>query len=225
MLSRFFTRQEQLVMIFLGCSIIIGSAVIYWAYASEPEVVPGVEIEPSEIHEDFQVQENESVKPKIEPLKIVVSVQGAVQYPEVYRFVEEARVNDALELAGGVEPLADTTSINLAAPLVDGSTIYIPLRKKGDDGKRLLKNHASYLLEGNPRPLSENNGVPARSRVNINTATQSELESLPGVGPSYARAIIEYRKQRPFNKVDDIMSIRGIGGKRYEEIRELISVR
>lgn len=111
------------------------------------------------------------------------------------------------------------------APLIDGSTIYIPFLKTNGDGKPLLKNHTSYLLSASPPTIPENDGVSNASRVNINTATQRELETLPGVGASYAQAIITYRVLRPFENIEDVMVVRRIGGKRYEHIREMISVR
>jgi competence protein ComEA len=181
-------------MVFLGCAIIVGSTVLYWVYIMEPEVITGEDIESSESL--APVQEEEGVlRTAIEEPELMVSVQGAVQDPEVYRFAVGACVDDALELAGGVEPLVDTTSINLAVPLVDGSTLFIPLSKKVDTETLLLKNHSSYLLGMITQSEVEKSGVSESSKVNINTATQAELETLTGVGPTYAQAIIASRTQ------------------------------
>lgn len=213
------TRREQLVLLFVGCSIIIGSAVMFFIRTPDANVP---------VIEEIETPEKESppastVNPP-EVLPVVVSVQGSVQTPGVYQFDQTARVADALESAGGEVSLADTTSINLAARLVDGTTIYIPHRKESDSDASLAKNHAAYLLGGIASQPGSIAGSPTSSLININTATQAQLETLPGIGEAYARAIIAHRTRQPFRKVEDIMQVRGIAEKCFEGMRDLISV-
>lgn len=219
MLSRFMTRREQLVLLFVGCSIIAGSGVMYFMRASDSEVPLAEEAEPP-------AAETQPVVPDDSPeaLLLVVSVQGSVQFPGVYRFASSGRVADAIESAGGAEPLADTTSINLAARLVDGTTLYIPGHREKDAAASLAKNHGGYLLGGAVFSAGVTGSASSSPRININTATQAELETLPGIGPAYAGAIIVHRTRGPFRKVEDIMEVRGIGEKRFEGMRDLISV-
>lgn len=133
---------------------------------------------------------------------MVIYVSGAVANPGVYNLGEGARVEEAVERAGGFSSDADTASINLAAKLRDGMQINV------------LK--AGELL---PSPDS------GAKRININTASQQELESLKGIGEEKARAIIEYReKNGPFHVPEDMLRVKGIGPSTLRNIRDLITV-
>jgi competence protein ComEA len=218
MLSRFMTRREQLVLLFVGCAIIIGALALYLTRPVKSDAAAT----------DSAVAIERAIPTIVETpreaIEIIVSVQGAIEVPGVYRFAEGERIADALETAGGVDPQADTTSINLAARLVDGSTLNIPLRKDEEKDIELAKNHASYLLGGTANVTNSSNGGVAGARININTATASELEALPGVGPAYAQAIVDYRARQPFRAIEDVMEVRGIGEARFNGMRDLISV-
>ncbi|HIA47760.1 MAG TPA: ComEA family DNA-binding protein [Candidatus Hydrogenedentes bacterium] len=219
MLSRFIMRREQLVLLFVGCAIIAGSGVMYFINASE-SVVPF----PEEPKRPAPETESLIADDPLEPLPVIVSVQGSVQFPGVYRFDKTGRVAHALESAGGEDPGADTTQINLAAQLVDGTTLYVPRHKESNIAASLAKNHGSYLLGGAVSTSSIIDSNATSPLININTATQAQLETLPGIGEAYARAIIAHRTKQPFRKVEDIVNVRGIAEKRFEGMRDQISV-
>lgn len=143
---------------------------------------------------------------------LYVHVDGAVENPGVYviRGVIP-RVGQAVARAGGLTEDADTTTINLAAPLTDGQKIYVP--HEGESVSEKIPG----MVGASPSPSSE--------LININTATAEELQSLPGVGEVTAAAIIEERERGgPFLSPEDIMRVSGIGEKRFERMRDYIGV-
>lgn len=144
-----------------------------------------------------------------EPPRVVVHVVGAVQSPGLYRLDEGSRVADAVALAGGPGPKADLAAVNLAAPLVDGTQVLVPRRG------------AAAAVGGAP-PAA---GGPAASAgpVRLSTATEEELDTLPGVGPVTAQRIVQYRETHgPFRSVDELDAVPGIGPARLEQLRELV---
>ena len=153
---------------------------------------------------------------------VVVHVAGAVVSPGVRRLPPGSRVIDALDAAGGALPGADLPRINLAAPLVDGQQVYVP-------------------EPGEQPPVAAGAGVPGGAGVaggvagpagsvpgalvDLNTATGEQLDTLPGVGPATAAAIIAHRDQNgPFTSVDQLLDVRGIGEAKLELLRDLVSV-
>lgn len=149
----------------------------------------------------------------IESLRIAVHVVGAVQQPGVYHLAAGSRGDDAVRLAGGATSQADLKQVNLAAVLVDGQQLWIPRR-----GERIPNNSVPNTVPNAPR-----NGVPAL--VDINQATVVDLDRLPGVGPSTARAIVDHRTRNgPFASVDDLLAVRGIGPAKLAELRALVRV-
>lgn len=155
--------------------------------------------------------------------KLVVHVEGAVHSPGVYSLDEGARVNDAILAAGGVLPEGVPGALNLAAPLVDGAKIYVYTREELQPAAAAppLAQGATY------QPVVETPAAasPSGGLISINTASQTELESVPGIGPATARAIIDYRiKNGPFGKVDDLINVSGIGPKTLERLRPYLSV-
>jgi competence protein ComEA len=154
--------------------------------------------------------------PSPTPIVLVVQVSGAVARPGLVRLPEGSRVDDAIKAAGGFRSDADEVRVNLAKRVADGELIVVP-----------------RLGETPPAPVATTPGARATATatsaptiVNINTATVDELDKLPGIGPTTARNIIEYRQANgPFQKPEDIMKVRGIGQSLYDGIKNLISVR
>ncbi len=127
--------------------------------------------------------------------------------PGVYEFTEGARVIDAIDAAGGARSGALLEALNLAAPLADGTQILVP--REGQ--------------EGVAPPVT--GGAVAGGLINVNTATATELEELPGVGEVIAQAIIDYRTENgPFTSVDQLLDVSGIGDATLENIRDLVTV-
>jgi competence protein ComEA len=141
----------------------------------------------------------------------VVYVAGAVARPGVYTLGAAARVTDAVAAAGGAGADADLGVINLAAVVTDGERIYVP--KVGE---------TVPVVVGDARAVGDT--TPA-GPVNVNTATADQLDVLPGVGPTTAAAIVAHREQHgPFQTVEQLGEVRGIGPVKLDALRGLVSV-
>jgi competence protein ComEA len=180
------------------------------------------------------VQRRAAEQPAPAPTRrIAVAVRGAVEKPGLYRFEGDARVQDAVDEAGGAASEADLSDVNLAAPLIDGTTLTIPANTRDAYAARRL-NPAEYTVSGwRPDSAASSGHAPAThasgehsssGRVNINTAGQAELEGLPGIGPALAARIIQHRAEAPFRRAEDLQHVSGIGEKRFEAVRDLILV-
>jgi competence protein ComEA len=144
----------------------------------------------------------------------VVHVVGAVVEPGVYELPAGARGDDAVRAAGGLTGDADSRAVNLALQLIDGEQLVIPRR-----GETLPTNAPRH------QPGATAAGTTAPRLVNINRATVAELDQLPGVGPSTARAIVEHRERYgPYATVDDLLAVRGIGPAKLAEMRAMVTV-
>lgn len=169
-------------------------------------------VSPSAVPAASSVVASGSTSPTPDPsasgAEVVVDVAGMVRRPGVYRFPAGARVVDAVRRAGGTRSGADLSLLNLAAPLVDGTQILVS------------KQGAPAPAGAGATPTGGVGGL-----ININTATETELESLNGVGPVTANAIIQYRTEHgPFRSVDDIVNVSGIGPVTLEDLRPFITV-
>lgn len=148
----------------------------------------------------------------------VVDVVGAVRHTGVVSLPATARVIDALTAAGGALPNADLERINLAAHLVDGMRIAVPRRGAPTDP-------AAPTGDSGAAAGSSGGTQTPDSPLDLNAATQGELEALPGIGPSLAQAIIQERdREGGFHTVDDLRRVRGIGDVRFAQLRELVRV-
>jgi competence protein ComEA len=146
--------------------------------------------------------------PTSTPAPIRVHVSGAVGQPDVYELPAGSIVKDAVEAAGGPTDSANLDGVNLAVELHDQQQVYVP--RQGETVPMA--------------PATEDEGA-ASGPVNINTATAAELETLPGIGPKTADTIVEYREANgPFETIEDIMDVPGIGEGTFEKIKDRIAV-
>jgi competence protein ComEA len=140
---------------------------------------------------------------------ILVHVSGCVHNPGVYALPRTSRMQDAILAAGGLLPEADEQILNLAAPLKDGERVKVSSRRPT----------AAALPPDSTLPAT--GGGP----VNLNWATQAELESLPGIGPEMAKRILDYRDQNgPFENIEAIQQVSGIGPATFARLQNLITV-
>lgn len=154
---------------------------------------------------------------------IVVHVAGAVVNPGVYQLKEGQRVHEAVEAAEAASD-ADLELLNLAAILRDSDKIYVPRKGEGFQPGWTGGSNGSGDYGGSGGSSGSPTGV--RFPININTATASELDALPGIGPSLSNAIITHRKKNgPFATPHDIVAVPGIGEKKYEQMADLIVAR
>ena len=158
---------------------------------------------------------------------ITVYVSGEVVKPGVYVLLATARVIDALQAAGGATNQADLVVVNLAAPLVDAAQVFIP-RMGSTPRVTLPRPHAGINLSiaGAGAGAGAVGGATSTAGiVDINSATISDLDALPGVGPSTAQAIIDYRVANgPYASVDDLLNVRGIGPSKLAAMRARVRV-
>ena len=149
--------------------------------------------------------------------EIIIHVSGSIKEEKIVSLPEGSRVNDAIEAVGGVTKEADLTNVNLAYILEDGEKIYIP--KKGEE---IPNNNSEKTVFSNSTASSFNK----TEKININKATQAELETIPGIGPSTALKIVDYRNENgKFKSTQDIKNVPGIGDSKYENMKEYITVK
>lgn len=152
---------------------------------------------------------------------IIVYICGAVKENKVITLNENSRICDAIDAVGGLTDDADLSNINLAYMLEDGEKIYIP--KKGEEIK-IDSSISSNILSSSYNNYSSNN--EKNNKININKASQTELETIPGIGPSTALKIINYREQNgKFSSIEDIKNVSGIGDSKYNQIKDYISIK
>lgn len=148
---------------------------------------------------------------------VIVHVGGAVVEPGVRELEEGARVQDAIEAAGGFAEGAARDSLNLARMLADGEQVVVPLQLSDEEIAA-----AASGAEGSGVPVA---GARPNGKVNINTASVSELDALPGVGPSTAEKIVTEREANgPFATAEDLKRVSGIGDKKYAALADAICV-
>ncbi len=153
---------------------------------------------------------------------IVVHITGAVKTPGVVRINEGSRIEDVIEAAGGLTEDADISNVNLAYIIEDGIKIRIP--SLNDE----VVNGQNYITEdsGEGIVISDESTNSSSGSININTASQTELETLNGIGPSLASRIISYREENgKFKTIEDIKNVTGIGDSKYENIKDFIRVK
>ncbi|WP_169252405.1 ComEA family DNA-binding protein [Brevibacterium sp. 'Marine'] len=177
--------------------------------------------------------------------KVIVHITGAVNDPSVVTLKAGARVQDAVEAAGGLSAGADGEAVNLARVLADGEQIHIPAEGEepaagvdgagadgtGQDGTGSSGTGGAGAGGGSGSPgtadssAAANSGAPGQAgKVDLNTADATTLETLPGVGPVTAEAIISHRSQQPFASVEDLLLVKGIGPKTFESLKDLVTV-
>lgn len=145
-----------------------------------------------------------------EETEIYVDVQGAVNKPGVYVLQGKSRLYEAIDMAEGLTLEADISRINQAQLLQDGEKIYVP---------KVNEEFTADII------TDQCSGGIKDTKININTATSEELETITGIGPSTAEKIIDYRKNHGgFLSIEDLMNVKGIGEKTFEKFKDKITI-
>ena len=175
-------------------------------------------------NKDLEISNNQTQETKEE--KIVVHITGAVNKEGIIELEENARLADAIEKAGGAKENADIKNINLATILEDGMKVHIPTveeTKANNQNENNSENSIETQEDTQTKIITSN--TKTQGKININTATEEELDTLPGIGPSTANKIIDYRKENgKFKSVEEIKEVSGIGDAKYEKIKKLITI-
>lgn len=173
-----------------------------------------------EINDQIENNSNEQQIEKNE--NIIVHVSGAVNKEGIVELKNNSRMIDAIDKAGGLRDEADIRNINLAYIIEDGMKIHIPSKEEKESTIIAEGNTDSEIVKQSNVIKSDNN---KKSKININTATKTDFETLPGIGESTALKIIEYRKEKgKFKLKEDIKQVNGIGDSKFNKIKELITV-
>lgn len=199
--------KKHFILIIIGLVIFI--SIVYMRY----EQTKSFQLEDDDFI-DVVAEQDEDLEQSNEfaddETTFIVDIKGEINRPGVYEVDQSARVNDVIHLAGGFTDEADENYINLAQKVQDEMVIIVP--KVGE-------------TEDLPM-ISQTGSTSDEPKVNINQATKEELETLPGIGPAKAQAIIDYREENGmFEVVDDLLQVNGIGEKTLENLRDHIDVR
>jgi len=202
--------------IILGILIsIIGIGIFCYTYATETTGENQIE-NILEIPEQNQTNQTEQEKEE----NIFIHIAGCVQKEGLLELKSDNRIADAIEKAGGLTENADLSEINLACILEDGMKIYIPNK---NEPKKTIQEEQINKENTN---IAKQQTTKTTQKVNINTATQSQLETLPGIGPTTATKILEYRKEKgKFTEKEQIKEVSGIGEAKYKKIEEYITIK
>ncbi|QQY80441.1 competence protein ComEA [Keratinibaculum paraultunense] len=208
----YFTKKEQIVIILLILIIVLISL---FNFLKKNDSLIGKKIDEENKEkvdpEELITELEEQLEDDVENGEIImVHISGEVYNPGLVELPRDSRVIDAVNLAGGLKKEADLDRINLAKKLEDEEKIYIP--KVGEDINP-VENFVDMQYDN------------SSGKININMCTKEELMSLPGIGEVLAGRILEYREQNKFKNIEDIKNVSGIGEKKFESIKELITTR
>ena len=187
--------------------------------------------------EEIKISKEEPIKntkpEKVEEKKYKVDIKGQINNPGIYEVVISSRVIDVINLAGGLTVNADTSVINLSKKVLDEMVIIVYSKeevtnfKKTKEIEQQVQNQCVQKDENslkNDACISSNNNI-STNKISINNATKEELMTLPGIGESKAKDIVDYRtKNGPFKKLEDLKNIPGIGENVYNNLKENITL-
>ena len=208
----FLSRKQKIILIVIGVIMLL---FIGYYLINKTEIYNYEELE---VYEDNNINKEEvQIQEEKEEGQIIVHITGEVKNNGIIVIEKGARIADAIEKAGGITKEADLSGVNLAYQIKDGQKINIPNINEE-------KSQEEYITE-QPGDNIIIEGKEDTDKVNINTAMQTELETLSGIGPSTALKIINYRKENgEFKQIEDIKNVPGIGEAKFENIKEEICV-
>ena len=175
---------------------------------------------PTVIRTDETTAITETIQTEDTHRMVSVYICGEVNNPGVYEIEAGTILNDVVMMAGGLTPQAASETIDLVYTIDANVSVYIPAQGQESVDSEYIRA-PEQTLWGN---IAEDSGPDAASMVNINSASREQLMTLPGIGEVTADAIIEYREQNPFARIEDIMNVSGIGEAKFNSIRDFICV-
>lgn len=206
--------SNKVLLIFLILNIILVLTIIYIILIKQNNSVFG-NGEESFVDNNIAIVNTTNIIQ--EDTKIKIHITGEVKNSGLYELEEESRISDAIQKAGGITAEADLTKVNLAYPLSDGQKIIIPSIKQ--------ENNGNYITEDSGENIIEETNTQ-NTKININTATISELTTLPGIGESTAEKIKNYREENgKFKNIEDLKNVSGIGESKYNQLKDYIKVK
>lgn len=218
-------KKQKIILIIVAIIVMVGIG--YYMYVKDNVNVENdkenLEIEQQKIDNN----ENNVDSNKNDNLNIIVHISGAVNKEGVIELKENSRIADAIEKAGGLKANACMDEINLAYKLEDGMKIHIPTIEE-QKNENIKEESNNYIEKNNivgDTNTNSNKQSKQTTKVNINKATQTELEALPGIGPSIALKIVNYRKENgKFKSIEDLKQVNGIGDSKFNKIKNLITI-
>ena len=228
----FHYRYRKQIVIGLLIVIIIGSigGFVIYKYQTLPKEKT---IDTVKVQKIKKKKDEETIE-KVE--EYMVDIKGEVNNPGIYKLKKGSRIIDVVGEAGGLTESADTSVINLSKKITDEMVIIIYSRQEVENWvatkqqeeylqkKCLLEEEGQVENDACIEEKTEPEEKQPSAMVNINTATKEELMTLPGIGETKAEAIISYREKTPFQKIEDLKNVSGIGDSTFEEIKSNITV-
>lgn len=199
--------DKKLTIFFIFLFIIICTSIYFFTKDDTYEFIP---------ENELYIQ-NYSNEDSITQSEIVIHIDGEVLQPGIVSLPINSRISDAIIAAGGTTSFADTSKFNLAYQLKDGQKVYIPSIYDAEEIVYIQNDAGKNIIV----PDSSSNST----LININSASQTELETLPGIGTSTALKIVEYRnKNGNFQKLEDLMNVSGIGEAKFNNMKDYICI-
>ena len=205
------TKKQKIVVIIIASFMILFVGFYIINKANNSEYIE-LETEENQIIESDVIEQVD-----LEEENIIVHITGAVRKQGIVEVEKGARISDVIEKSGGTTKEVDLSKINLAYKVEDGQKIYVPSINDKINIESVTQEAGENVVEGNNSKTS---------KVNINAASQTELETLSGIGPSTALKIINYREENgDFKKIEDIKNVPGIGDAKFESLKDSICVK
>lgn len=224
-------NKRQIIMIIICIIALIALGIYLYINQNKYEDINSIDLleQMENTIEEINEVENMNILNIIdceEKEEIVVHITGQVKKTGIVYLKQGARIIDAIKEAGGATKNANLDQVNLAYTLEDGQKIYIPSKnEKIEKGEYIISNSGNNVLVEEGKSSISTSKKGENIKVNLNTANQTELETLPGIGSALAQRIIEYREiNGKFEKIEDIQNVKGIGDSKYSNIKDNICI-
>lgn len=214
------------VIILIIISIIVGLTIFYYQKNNKKEKKKEI----VEVEETDELKIKDKAKEELE-IEYKVDIKGAINVPGIYSMKSTSRVIDVINEAGGLTEIADTSVINLSKKIIDEMVIIIYTKdqvanfKKIKEEEKIVQDKCNQVDENSLKNDACIKTEEITTKVSINNSTKEQLMTLQGIGESKANDIIKYREENgPFNSIEDIKNVPGIGDNLFAQIKEDITL-